>query len=338
MLATKDPGDYLFRRLRLRHVQLLALLEESGSVRAAADRLSLSQPAVSKMLSEVESAFGVRLFDRGRRGVVANAYGRAAIHRARVVLHELLAATQELQAMRGGGGGLLRLGTLSVTDIVPAAVARLLERLPGSCVQISEGRVQDLITQLLDGKLDCVFGALVPAAIESQPIEELDVAPIFEDRLCVLVNERHALAGRRQLRWSDLAEQDWVAPPRSTLVRQAFISAFTNLGLPVPVPVVEVLSPVTQRGILLADVRLTGVVRYENGRQGVTQPGLKMLDVAPSMALPPLCAFTRRSELAVPQVVNVFVEELKRVAAGNARSAAPPRSRSPRRPTAIRRR
>ena len=151
--AERTATDYLLRRLRVRHLQLLAILDDSGSVRSAADELNLSQPAVSKMLAEVESAFGHRLFDRGRRGVVANTHGRAAVHRARVVLNELQGAAHELQGMRGGGG-LLRLGTLSVTDIVPAAVVRLRQRLPGSRVQIREGRVQELIAALLDGVLD----------------------------------------------------------------------------------------------------------------------------------------------------------------------------------------
>lgn len=317
----KDPADYLFRRLRIRHLQLLSLLDDSGSVRAAAEQLSLSQPAVSKMLSEVEAAFGMRLFDRNRRGVLANALGRAAVHRARVVLNELDGAAQELQSMRGGGG-LLRLGTLSVTDIVPAAVVRMLQRLPGSCVQIHEGRVQELITQLLDGELDCVFGALVPAALESQPIEHLEVDVIFEDRLCLLVNASHALAKKRRLQWSDLQAQRWVAPPRSTVVRQAFIAAFTNLGLAAPAPAVEVMSPVTTRGLLAADASLTGVVRHESGRQSAASPGMKLLEVAPTMALPPLCAFTRRTGLAAPEVVRVFVEELKRVSV----RAGPPRT------------
>lgn len=311
--AEKVAADYLLRRLRVRHLQLLAILDDLGTVRAAADELKLTQPAVSKMLVEVESAFGHRLFERGRRGVSANAYGRAAIHRARVVLNELQGAAHELESMRGSGG-LLRLGTLSVTDIVPAAVVRLLRCLPGSCVQIREGRVQDLIAALLDGELDCVFGSLIPATIETQPIEQLTVKVIFEDRLCVLLNAAHALARKRRLQWADLLDCRWVASPRSTVMRQAFIGAFTNLGLAAPAPVIELLSPVTLRGLLARDDTLVGVVRFENGRQNDASTGLKLLEVDATMALPPLCAFTRRTSVGLPEIVRVFVGELEGVA------------------------
>ncbi|TAM53956.1 MAG: LysR family transcriptional regulator, partial [Burkholderiaceae bacterium] len=57
-------ADYLVRRLRLRHLELLVALAEAGTMRGAAERLHLSQPAISKMLNEIESGFGVRLFDR----------------------------------------------------------------------------------------------------------------------------------------------------------------------------------------------------------------------------------------------------------------------------------
>lgn len=308
-----DPADFLLRRLRIRHVQLLALLADTGSVRAAAAAMHLSQPAVSKMLTEVESAFGERLFERDRRGVVPNAFGHAAIHRSRVVLSELQAAAQELESIRGGGG-FLRLGTLSITDLVPAAVAGLLAKAPGSSVHIREATVKELIQLLLDGELDCVFGSLSPSALESSPVEELNIEVILQDRLCALVSAQHALAARRRLNWHELQAQRWVAPLRATVVRQGFIAAFTSLGLPPPRPVVEVTSPVTLRAILSAAPSLTGIVRFENGRQAAELAGLRLLEIEPEVALPPLCFFTRKGHAAPLGIVQLFREELLRVA------------------------
>jgi DNA-binding transcriptional LysR family regulator len=307
---SRDPADYLFRRLRLRHLQLLTLLDETGSVRGAAQGLSLSQPAVSKMLSEVESAFGLRLFDRGRRGVQANAHGRAAIYRARVALNELKGAAQDMQSMQGGGA-LLRLGTLSITEIVPAAVLQLLARLPGSHVLIREGQAHELVAQLLDAELDCVFGALGPASLESQSVAELNVDVISEDHLCVLFNTAHPLTTKRRIQWRDLQGQRWVAPPRSTVLRQAFIAAFSNLGLAAPVPTVEVTSPVTTRALIAADASLIGVVRHGGGRQQDALPNMTLRDVGPKARLPPLCALTRRTGLEAPDGVRLFIDSLK---------------------------
>lgn len=308
-----DQADFLLRRLRIRHVQLLAMLADKGSVRAAATAMHLSQPAVSKMLTEVEAAFGERLFERDRSGVVPNAYGRAAIHRSRVVLSELQVAAQEMESIRGGGG-LLRVGTLSITDLMPVAVVGLLAKAPGARIQIHEARVQELIKLLLDGELDCVFGALSPSALESTPIEELTMEVIMQDCLCVLMSPHHSFANKRRLNWSEVHDLRWVAPMRSTVVRQAFISAFTNRGLPPPLPVVEVTSPVTLRAILAADPGLAGVVRFESGRQAAALAGLRLLKIEPQIGLPPLCFFTRKGHTTPLGIVQIFHDELMRAA------------------------
>lgn len=314
-----DQADFLLRRLRIRHVQLLVMLAEKASVRSAAAAMHLSQPAVSKMLTEVEAAFGERLFERHRSGVIPNAYGLAAIHRSRVVLGELQVAAQEMQSIRGGGG-VLRVGTLSVTDLIPVAVAGLLAKVPGARVQIHEARVQELIQLLLDGELDCVFGALSPSALESAPIEELTMEVVMQDWLCALMSPQHALAGKRQLNWSDISALRWVAPMRSTVVRQAFMSAFTHRGLPPPPPVVEVTSPVTLRALLAVDSGLVGVVRFESGRQAAALAGLRLLKIEPHIELPPLCFFTRKAHTAPLGIVQIFHDELMHaVGSGKAR-------------------
>lgn len=98
------------------------------------------------------------------------------------------------------------------------------------------------------------------------------------------------------------------------MVRQTFIEAFTNLGLVAPAPVVELLSPVTQRALLARDDTLVGTVRFENGRQNGASSELKLLEVDAPMSLPPLCAFTRRIAAGLPEVVQIFLGELQRVA------------------------
>lgn len=96
------PSDYLVRRLRLRHLELLVALGDGGSMRAAATRLNLSQPALSKMLGEIEAGFEARLFERTAHGLVANAAGSAAIYRSRVILGELSRSKDEVDTMRDG--------------------------------------------------------------------------------------------------------------------------------------------------------------------------------------------------------------------------------------------
>jgi DNA-binding transcriptional LysR family regulator len=258
----KTGFDYLVRRLRLRHLELLVALAEVGTMRAAATRLHLSQPAISKMLLETEDALGARLFDRSRQGVHPTAAGAAAVHRARVVLGELAHAREEVAAIRGGASAVLRVGTFSVTAAVPAAVVQLRRRMPGAAVHLHEGRVRELIQRLLEGELDCVFGALTNELLTSDLLRSLQSEVLLQDQLCVLAAASNPAWRRRRLRWAHLKDASWVAPPKDTLVRQAFMMAFLNEGIDPPEPVIEAMSSVTIGAVLRLDAWVLCAVRH----------------------------------------------------------------------------
>lgn len=302
--------DFLVRRLRVRHLELLVVLIEAGTLRAAAQRLNLSQPALSKMLAEVESAFGSRLFERSPQGLAPNSLGAAAAYRARVILGELSQAVDEVDALRNGAQGVLRLGTLSVTSSVPRAVARLRRQMPRARIQIQEGRVRDLVQKLLNGELDCVFGAITPDLLTSDWLGLLEPELLLQDTLCVLCGEGHPLARRRRLTWADLHGHPWVAPPKDTLVRQALMTAFLNVGLQPPEPAVEVLSSVTVGSILRLDPALLGATRLEHATDELARKGVRRLMVQQAVPLPSLGLYTRRGRQSSP-LLSAFADALR---------------------------
>jgi DNA-binding transcriptional LysR family regulator len=85
-------------RLRLRHLRLLEMIDEHGSLRAVGALLNLTQPAVSQMVKDLEYAFDVTLIDRSVRGVTLNAAGKIALQRARSGLASLDHLARELQS------------------------------------------------------------------------------------------------------------------------------------------------------------------------------------------------------------------------------------------------
>ena len=321
-----EPVDHLVRRLRLRHLELLVALAEAGTMRAAASRLHLSQPALSKMLAEVESGFGARLFERSPQGLAANVLGAAAVYRARVMLGELARGQQEVAALRSGATGVLRLGTLSVTASVPFAVAHLRRRLPGARVQVVEGRVRELVQRLLDGELDAVFGAITPELLGSELLHLLRPEVLLPDALCVVCAASHPLARRRRVAWAELHGAPWVAPPKDTLVRQALMTAFLNQGLAPPQPAVEVLSSVTIGSLVRLDPTLLCAVRREHAQDEVARGGARRLPVTPPVALPSLGLYTRQASEPPSAMVQSLAEGLRRfgqrAAAGRLAGAA----------------
>jgi DNA-binding transcriptional LysR family regulator len=306
-----EGSDYLVRRLRLRHLEMLVALAETGTMRGAAGRLSLSQPAMSKMLGEIEAGFSARLFERSHQGVQANAFGAVAIHRARVMLSELARAGDDIDALRAGAVAVLRVGAPSVTAAVPAAIVQLRRRMPSASVQIREGRVRELIQRLLDGELDCVFGAVTPELLSSDVLPHLQSEVLLADELCVLAATSNAKMRRRGLRWADLRSAPWVAPPKDTLVRQAFMTAFLNDGVDPPEPVIEVMSSVTVGAALRMDPTLLCAVRFEHARDEVSRGDVRRVLVTPAVPLPSFGLFTRRSAAGQLAVVQEFARAIR---------------------------
>lgn len=319
--------DYMVRRLRLRHIELLVALAETGTTRGAADRLHLSQPAISKMLNEVEDVFAVRLFDRSHQGVQANAFGTSAVYRARVILNELARAHDEIDALRAGATGMVRVGAPSVTSIVPAAVVLLRGRMPAASVQICEGRMSELIQRLLDGELDCVFGAVTPQLLSSGLLPLLQSELLLEDELCILAAASNPNVRRRGLRWGDLHSAQWVTPPKETLVREAFMTAFLNEGIEPPEPVIEVVSSVTFSKLLRLDPSLLCAVRFEHARDEVARGHVCRVAVSPTIPLPSLGLFTRRSTVGQPAVMQEFARAIRKAGAGAGPKAVSQRRR-----------
>src|SRR5262245_65223608 len=84
-----DDIDRIERRLKLHDVRVLISVVQAGSMHKAAERLATSQPAVSRAISDLEHALGVRLLDRSPQGIEPTQYGRAIIRHGLAVFDEL---------------------------------------------------------------------------------------------------------------------------------------------------------------------------------------------------------------------------------------------------------
>src|SRR5690606_17039904 len=125
MSGTKAIERMLSTQIKMRHLTLLRVLSESGSISAAAEQMFVSQPAVSKSLAEIESILEGKLFHREARGVVPTELGEIVIHLAQRIYAEIAMTAQEIDHHRGGLGGSLTLGSFMVAlpSLVPEALA-----------------------------------------------------------------------------------------------------------------------------------------------------------------------------------------------------------------------
>lgn len=230
---------YIRRHLKLRHLQLLVAIDDLRNIGRVAASLNVTQPAVSKMLGEVERGLGVALFERTARGVNPTVYGAALVEHARQVLAKLDVARAELRDLLSGAAGKVSVGALPAVapTLLPRSLALLKERSPGTSVFVREGTQDVLLQELLRGNLDLVVGTLPDGRIP-----HLEEKVLYEDRFLLVAGRHHRLAGHARLAWSDLRECPWVLPPVGTLLREPLEVAFEEHGLAMPRNHVETLS------------------------------------------------------------------------------------------------
>ncbi|MFE3324962.1 LysR family transcriptional regulator [Streptomyces sp. NPDC059176] len=187
----------------LRDLELLAATADAGSLTAAAERLYVSQPALSQRLTRLEDRLGMPLFDRTGRRLVPNAAGRRMLVAAHQVLDELRSATRDLQEMRDGRDRRVRFTAQCSTTFqwLPPVIRAFRERHPEAEVRIES--VPD------DAPVPALLADRVDVALVTKPDREMDrisLTRLFDDEMVAVVPSDHPWAARPHLTAKDFTD------------------------------------------------------------------------------------------------------------------------------------
>ncbi len=220
------------RHLRLKHLDLLVTLAETGSLSEAAKRTFTTQPALSRWLKELEEDSGGELFERHARGLKPTAMGRMLIAHARRITTEIERAQHNLEAIQAGGARQVSVGTspAAAPSFVPAAISRFMQMHPKSSVEVQEGTMNMLLEKLHLGELDVVVGRLD----NYKPRPDIRNEILYREQIRVVCRPDHPLTGIPQVSWNDLYQYEWIVWPDGTPIRTKFDTALTNAGLKPP--------------------------------------------------------------------------------------------------------
>jgi LysR family transcriptional regulator for metE and metH len=189
--------------LEVRHLALIGEIAATGSVTRAAERMHLTQSALSHQLRDLEERLGLQLFLRLGKRMVMTPAGERVLASARRVLDELTRAEDELRVMCQEGIGVLRLCTECNTGYhwLPPLLQLFHRDHPGVDVQIAVEATTRPIEALLDGEIDL---AIVTSAVDDK---RLVASLLFQDELMAVVSPQHPLAGRPRIEPADFAGQ-----------------------------------------------------------------------------------------------------------------------------------
>src|SRR5262245_10628830 len=227
-----DWTDRIGRRLKPRDLHIFMAVIEQGNMAKAAERLAISRPVVSKTIADLELTLGVRLLDRNPQGVEPTLYGHALLKRGVAVFDELRQSVKEIEHLADPAGGELRVGcTETITaGVVSAAIDRLLRRHPQVIFQHEVGTATTRLDLLRQRKCEVVVARPMPP--QSEP--DLDMEPLFYERLLVVVGPRNRLIGRRKIELAELVDEPWIQSRSEVQPGGPTFEAFRTMGLAVP--------------------------------------------------------------------------------------------------------
>lgn len=268
------------RKLKFYQLVVFDQVLQSGSLVRAAQALNLTQPAVTKIIHELESYFDAPLLIRGNRGVTATELGELVVRRAKSLLAELRSLTDEVNAFQEGTSGHVMVGTLisASTSLLPRAMQLLKQQAPGVLVSLRVGQMDQLFPALAVGEVDLVVGRVPDDWSWRNESPMLDVEVLYAEELSVVAAANHPLHGQSPLSLADLHGYPWVLPTRDSLLRRTADKLFADADLTTPSNVVESLSILTNI-TLMQDQQTVALMPYEASRQFVSAGLLKAFDL-----------------------------------------------------------
>jgi DNA-binding transcriptional LysR family regulator len=284
--------DRIARRLRLKDLHTLQIVAEFGSMAKASSRLALSQPAISKAVSDMERLLGVPLLDRSARGVELTDYGRVLLQRGRTIFDELHQGVRDIEHLSDPTTGEVRIGTTApMTVFVSQVIGRLSSAYPRITYDVSETDTTSLIRLLRNRELDLVISRWT----RQDPGDDLMTETLFRAPLAVLADRHHPLTRRGNIEMGDLLDEKWTLPPPDGYLGRIVADIFTRRKLPRPLVAVSTRSVHMQLN-LIASGQFLGMLPARIIGDPANKAWLRALKVDLSDSADPVALITLKTK------------------------------------------
>lgn len=220
--------------MELRQIRYFLEIVRSASFGQAAEKLNITQPALSKSIRNLEQSLDVKLLERHPNGVVPTDFGNLFLEYASLISGEIDRATTEIEQMKGTGRGIVRVGAgaTMMQYVIPQAVRAFMALGTDATVTFRQGLRSDLVSCLRRGEVDLIVGSMKSFAAEED--EEFHRELIMRDTIVVVADESHPLTQTDNVAIGDLGGYDWVLPEGTESERDRLGRVLRQEGLDLP--------------------------------------------------------------------------------------------------------
>jgi DNA-binding transcriptional LysR family regulator len=286
---------------------LFTAVADSGSITQGAARAHLALASASARIKGLETALGVALLKRGRRGIELTAAGESLLGHARIIVHNVDEMRGDLAAYAGGARASVYLlaNTSGLSEHLPKALAAFLREHPDISIDVEERESADIAAAIASGAADLGFAA------EHALPDHVERFSFGEDRLMLVASRRGDFAGRRQIDFVEVTDRDFVGLTSATALQAHIARHAARLGVRLRVRArlrdFDAICQMAAAGVGIAVVPEAAAKRCA---QSMPISMIRIRDAWANRKLV-ICA---RSFKALPRPAKQLVEHLRRVA------------------------
>lgn len=275
-----------------------------GSFSKAAEELSITQPAVSIQVRELENTLGAPLIHRLRRGLQLTDTGDAVFgytQRIFSLSEEMCSAVQDIQGLKAGR---LTIGSSSTPGdyILPWAIGKFRQDYPGVEVSLAISNTRSIVERIMNHELDL--------GVAGSPVDMQGLATFLyvEDEIVVIAHPDHRLASASEVLLEDLTDEEFVLREKGSATRRTAEEFLDQSGIPIKVNM-ELGSNEAVKRAVSAGLGL-GIISKFAIEPDSLAGFLKVLDVKGWECTRPLTVF-HRDDVNLPPAQRAFLEFLK---------------------------
>lgn len=285
----------------------LLAVADTGTVTAAADRINVSQSALSRRLQQLEEYLGAELMVRGRKGIELTAMGRLVEAEARSLVDRFDNLRQQVQAHQQLETGIVTIGggATAVSFLLPQAIASFRADSPDIRFQLKEAGSREVAADIASGRLEL---GLVTLPVQTH---DLDVHRLMTDRIVLVARRDHPLVRKSQVKSEDLTDYTYVGFEAGSAIRQII-----DVGLRAAGVELNVVMELRSIPAILRMVSTTGYLAFVSQISIENQSEIAEVNVA-GLSIERQLALVTRQGIPLSPAASAFIKYLHRLVKSN---------------------
>ncbi|MFC7687242.1 LysR family transcriptional regulator [Ureibacillus sp. GCM10028918] len=214
--------------MEIQQLEYFKIVAEMQHMTHAAEQLNISQPALSKSISNIEQEIGVPLFDRQGRSISLNRYGKLFLTSVDAILREFEKAKVEISSLVMPGYGDVAFGFIHTLgmEVVPELMAHIPEKYPNMKFTLTQAASYNLLKWLEEGQVDLCLSQ----RIESKSID-IKWIDLWSEELFVIVPKNHRFANRETIKLEEIKDEPFISIKRGNALRQIVDKLIKEAGI-----------------------------------------------------------------------------------------------------------